>query len=791
MTLRYIVLIFVILIYTASALQAETLFEQQQSITGTVFDAETGETLPAANIIIKDTYRGTISNTEGRFGLSVSEFPVTLQVRFIGFQTMEIEFEEPAEDVEIMLQPVVSELEELVFTGEDPAIHIMERVIARKQIWRERLNSWEAEAYTRTRLSNEEGIVSITESFTTTWWDRDRGFREVVLDRRQTENILPDQNFSGVRYLPNFYDDDIMISGFRMIGVTHPDAFRYYDFKIAGQRQIDNDIVYDIDVIPKTRLQPVFKGRVSVLASEYALIEVNLVPGDMVRFPPPIRAFDLEYSQQFSNFGGEFWLPVDIRIDGLINIGIIGLSIPEIRFSQVSGITSYNVNIPVPDSLFRDTRQVTVDTLSTRKSRMFTSRQEAVPLSDEEREAYETIDSTKTVQDAFRPTGPLARFIDDDSGSARPQNFWDRIDYNPEVHFNRVDALYFGANPQIRVNRNLRIGFLAGYATGTENFAYGGNAFVSFGSARRTYASVNYTSKSQEQIQSRNYSRFFASSLPLVGYQDYYDHFQNDALRVAAGHRFRWLNVQPQVSFQHERHSSLAKTTNYSFGGGYIQRENPEIPEGLLNSVGFVLRAGDQAVPLGIVGTTGFTLRLEHSDPGLMTSDFDFTRLEATLDLRINTFLQRRFMPNTLDIRTTVFTSRGDLPPQRLGGFDGALGGFSPYGVFRTLRNRPLAGAHGAAVFWEHNFRSVPFELFGIDFLSRRSIGLLVHGASGRTWIDGNSFANNGFFPAYQDGWRHEAGISVNNIFGMFRFDTTFRIDQPGVYVGLSAARFF
>jgi hypothetical protein len=48
----------------------------------------------------------------------------------------------------------------------------------------------------------------------------------VQISTTQTSNIAEGQNFAGVSYLPNFYDDDIMIAGYRMVGITHPDALR-------------------------------------------------------------------------------------------------------------------------------------------------------------------------------------------------------------------------------------------------------------------------------------------------------------------------------------------------------------------------------------------------------------------------------------------------------------------------------------------------------------------------------------------------------------------------------------
>ncbi len=770
-------------------------------LTGRLVDAQTRESLPAANIQVKDTFRGSITNNQGFFEIRVSELPVTLVFRYIGYETQEVEFTEGATDKIVELMPSAVELDELVFTGEDPAIHIMERVIARKQIWRQELDSWKADAYTRQSLSNDTEIVTITESLSETWWQRGRGFREYIVDQRQTNNVLADQNFAGTSYLPNFYDDEIEVAGFRVIGVTHPNAFRYYDFRIEDRRILDGQTVYDIRVVPKSRLQPVFEGMISVLGDEYALIEVDLVPGEMIFFPPPVQEVNLSYRQQFSNYGGSFWLPTDVRISGKLEIGLPGFRIPEIRFNLVSSITNYEVNMAVPDSVFGRQAQISRldDVQRERLGRSFEIQSEFIPLSDEEQEAYDTIDSTRSIQDAFQPTGFLARLAGDGSGSEsgrQRSGFRDRLSINPDLRYNRAEAFYGGVNPGFRISRDISVSAKLGYGTGQEEFSYGGGIDLRVpGTSRRLSLGLTYDYDTALRISSANFIPLFSSVNMLAGFDDYFDYYNREQFRADVLYRIPsrvlGIRLEPGLSFSTEQHRSLEKTTSYSFRGGVQQRENPAIDEGRLNALAFSLRLGDTPAPFGIAGNSGALVRVEHSDGGWLGSDFDFTRYTASVDLRIDTFLQRRFLSNTLDIRLQGFTHSGDLPVQKFGGFDGRQALFTPFGGFKTAYNRMPEGEHGTAVFWEHNFRTIPFELLGLMGVARSGLGLIVHGASGRTWIDDERLQSLTFEPFYDDGWRHEIGVSLNSIFGIMRLDTAWRLDQPGFYIGISAARIF
>ena len=281
-----------------------------QILRGRVVDASTNETLPNATVQIAGTYRGTITNREGVFEIAVDDLPVDLVVRYIGYRTdtLTAHTETP---LEFRLQPVVLEMRQLVVTDEDPAVSIMREVIERKAVWQEKLSTFEAQAYSRYTFSNDSGIVAITESAATAWWDKDRGIREEITGTRSTGN------FPGVDAMPaaltmlNLYDDDVEISGHTLFGVTHPDALDKYVFTLGGMRSVDDVLIYDIAVEPKYRQTSAFVGTVSVMDGVFALIEARLRPGPAFIFPFPIRRYEVTYLQQFSNYGGDIWLPVD------------------------------------------------------------------------------------------------------------------------------------------------------------------------------------------------------------------------------------------------------------------------------------------------------------------------------------------------------------------------------------------------------------------------------------------------------------------------------------------------
>jgi TonB-dependent starch-binding outer membrane protein SusC len=70
--------------------QLERFEFQDETVTGVVRDANSGETMPGVNIIIEGTQTGTSTNIDGEFSLRVPSLDVNLVFSFIGYQTITV-----------------------------------------------------------------------------------------------------------------------------------------------------------------------------------------------------------------------------------------------------------------------------------------------------------------------------------------------------------------------------------------------------------------------------------------------------------------------------------------------------------------------------------------------------------------------------------------------------------------------------------------------------------------------------------------------------------------------------
>jgi hypothetical protein len=396
----------------------------QTVVSGFVRNAETGAPLSEATVQVEDGFQAMVTNAEGRFELSVDRLPVTLKVSRIGYFSQNLLLNSPLPaSVQIMLVPAIFDLDPVIVTDHESVEDIVRRMIENKNAWRARLKSLRAEAYSRFTLENDKDIVFMLEGLADAAWNPQNGWKATVKSFRRSSNNFVDDDLTNLRTLDrlaadalitNLYDDNILIGEHWLMGVTHPEALKSYRYEMEGQRLMDNRLIYDIRVTPKSRLFTGFTGRISVMDEDYAMVEAELKPSEAVIFPPPVREFSLTISQQFARFGAGFWLPVGLQMNAGLDVGIIGLMFPKMKGYLVSRLSNYQV-IGIPDD-----KAAPGDTLSTRPILSPPPRQTVfamndsllgdrmVPLTERERKAYATIDTTQTFIKAFEPKGVIA-----------------------------------------------------------------------------------------------------------------------------------------------------------------------------------------------------------------------------------------------------------------------------------------------------------------------------------------------------------------------------------------------
>lgn len=88
----------------------------QTKITGTVTSKDNGETIPGANVVVKGTTQGTITDMDGKFSLVLNSPNAVLQCSFIGFKPVETAVNGQKE-IHIKLESELVAIDEVVAVG--------------------------------------------------------------------------------------------------------------------------------------------------------------------------------------------------------------------------------------------------------------------------------------------------------------------------------------------------------------------------------------------------------------------------------------------------------------------------------------------------------------------------------------------------------------------------------------------------------------------------------------------------------------------------------------------------
>jgi hypothetical protein len=770
-----------ILILLLFTIPTGSFSRQAAIIRGTVIDAATSAPLVAANIRLAGTARGTITNGQGKFVLPVDSTGQAFILSYLGYdpETVQVARSMTAPLV-CRLTPSPIRIPEVIVLAEDPAVEIIRQAIAHKRIWMDKLKNYSFEAFTRQVLRRDTAIASITESYTTGYMKTGDTLREVVRQKRQTANIPMAENPAAVRRIINFNEDKINLFSIRanngsrrmiFTGPTAPDALDNYDYKLLKTHYMHGIEVYEIQMAAKSRFQPLFNGTISIASGTFAVMGVDIVPNNLSGIPF-VSDFHLRFKQEFSLYDSIFWMPSNIHTSGTIQLGVVGISFPAIGIDLLSSLSDYRINGDIPDTILRKPT-LSVDSAAVKFDSSYWKSNERIPLTTEEQTAYNSLDSTQTLQKQFEPKGPLATLTGKSAGGLLGLL---------DLHFNRTQGLYLGGSHTFHLpGQAATIDASAGYGLGDNRPYYDFGAAMPVPEINFLTLRGSFYHRLQNRPDGNFYGALPISISALFDKNDYRNYFLSHGWNLSLTLRAARA-VTFTTAFTAARDYSLATSTDFSiFFPSKKYRENPPVQEGSLRAVELSFHAGEKPEPIDIVSRNSLDMTIEHSSHGLAESDFNFTRFDVEFNRSISTMIPEMLFPPTLRLRIAAGgVIDGTLPPQRRNSLDVRLGVYGPFGVLRGASVGEFEGNRFITISVEHNFRSIPFSLLGVSSVTGANTELLLHGTAAQIWRDDIPLLPH---------WYGEAGFGIGRIFDFLRADITYRITPPRAFfmtVGIS-----
>ncbi len=567
-----------------------TAFEY--SVKGIVLDKESGKAVPGASIRIAGTNKGTYSSSGGKFRLPFISGNVTLNINSIGYESENIEIEEPNNDtLVILLQPRSVNLEGVEKTAAIEPDEIIRRAIRRKQENLSKIRTFKGLLYSKLlfelngspftsasssgnklavsaavgdKKENDKFQYFILESFSDIMKDYDKQItRTFIKQRKQTANIVPDNNVMAITDFVNFYDENIKFLNTEMITPLNKDALSYYDFRLLEKSILGDRYVYILEVKPKTELIPLFEGTIKIVEGTYNLVELELKTSKQTAI-----AFirNVSLMQKFKEVEKDIWHPGMLEVKGKANVEVVkGLVDIEMDLTATSIYNELQVNVPLPDSIYKTTFKRTTSVSATADSAKneFWEQNSMREISEREKEIYTKVDSIVVRSDSLKK-------------NASPWSFsW----LSPYINFNRVTSAEIGLSPSLSYRRNTLSSDIF-WSFGLRRPAGKLELEIPLSGRFRSRLSLTGSVFSHGFVSSANIGQsLLVNSLTstLFHYDNYNFHLQEGWNAVF---KYDYRKFYFRAYIEYSNHSPLSKTTNRSLFVNTRWRENPDIISG-------------------------------------------------------------------------------------------------------------------------------------------------------------------------------------------------------------------
>ncbi|MCZ4695196.1 carboxypeptidase-like regulatory domain-containing protein [Ancylomarina euxinus] len=493
------------------------------TISGSIRDSKTKESIPFANVVIKNTTNGMMSDIEGSFILDVEKFPCTLVIKFIGYKTNEITVKNQEQILDILLEEDVYSLNEIIVKPDNAYERSLLRKVVknRKRNNPDHLSNLSYTDYTRTTvfLSNlgiktaqsgtfkesADAFVKTSESTlmmpffmdeTVSSHQRADKRKQSQVIAQKTDGILSQINTQVKSILEkkittefNFYNNQINILARGFPSPISNTGLLYYNIYLSDSTIYNNIKHYKFNYFPKSYKNITFKGHFWVESESWALTEIkaSLPNSANLNFVK-----DLEVFVNYEKLNKDQWFYKTQKINLKLTLNKKeGKKRKKKNFDVQKLICYRNANTNTIQLLNTNSKSEYLIQNSIESSEeILAIRKEFAPLDSFERSAYTGIKKLK--ENKFIRVA--------DKFSAMTINGYynmGKLDLGPYFSFyrkNEIEGNRFTIplRTSEKLFKNFMLGAYVGYGNKNKEFAYGGNMKYLLPNTQRSILSTNY-----------------------------------------------------------------------------------------------------------------------------------------------------------------------------------------------------------------------------------------------------------------------------------------------------------
>ncbi len=430
--------------------------------------------LPFVNVYIKGTTIGSTANVNGDYSFDIKPGNYELVFKMISYrQHIEkiVAVKEPIE-LNVVLQPETVTLPgvEIKADAEDPAYAVIRQAMKKRKFYLDQVKTFSCDVYIKglqrmkkfpKKFMGEEvnddgwidttsGIFYLSESVSKfNFRQPDKIHEEMISSKVSGDNKAFSYNQAS-EMLFNFYENLMEVRQLTDRGFVSPisnSAFLYYRYKLLGTFYENGQMINKIQVIPKRKNDPVFRGEIYIMENTWRIhsLELTLTKDAQIDFVDT-----LVINQVHVPVEKDIWMPFTNKFSFMFSfLGFKG----DGYFTGTS--SNYILDPDFPRNYFKGEEMKVLEGAN-KKDTGYWKETRPVPLTQEEKNDYRKRDSLE----ALRNSKPYLDSLDRKTNKFKFSNLflgytydkrfkkesWDFSSLLQNVNYNTVQGLNIGIN---------------------------------------------------------------------------------------------------------------------------------------------------------------------------------------------------------------------------------------------------------------------------------------------------------------------------------------------------------
>ena len=806
--------IFLINIFLVIALTAVTRNTKAQTtkVSGKVVDIISREPLPFINVVFKGTTAGSTTDFDGNYTVTTDKISDSLIFTYIGYDRLAIKIKQgETQQFNVGLSASTVALKEVVIKpGENPAHAILKKVINNKPLNdREKLDYYQYQVYNKiefdinnindkfkksavvkpfkfvfdnidsTNIAEKPSLpLFLSESISELFYRKKPKVTKEIIKATKVAGIDNESvsQFTGDLYQNvNIYDNAILVFGKNFTSPVSDAGLFFYRYYLIDSMVVDGKYCYQIQFKPKRKQSLCFVGNMWINDTTFAIkrLEMNMAGDANINY---INTFNVV--QDYRNVEGSWFL----KKDKLVVDFIIQKNKPGFYGRKTTSYSKFVLNKPIEENFYSKTDNLIVEAEAKDKNERFWIENRHDQLSKNEQGIYKMIDTIRTIR-AFKTYQEIIQSV---TSGYLLMGYFELGPINKLYSRNNIEGsrIRLGGRTSNKFSKRHEFSGYAAY--GFKDFTYkyciGYRGFIT--KNPRQMVGFNYKNDYEILGQSQNgfsYDNFIATIFrirPLTNLTNLQDY--------SAYYSYEWFpGFQNKISLVHRIYTPVA-----GFKYNYIGSENnvQEQPNIITSEIRIFARlaidekylAGEfERISLGTKWPV-FSVHYNAGIKGVFASNYKYHK--------INLNIVDRFRINPIGYTDYVLDAGkifGNVPFPLMeihGGNETYF--YDPY-AFNMMRFYEFVSDKYASLSVSHHFEGfflnkIPLmrKLKWREVASGKVLVGSVNPKSSQILMFPNALNTLNGKPYY------EAGIGVENIFKILRFDLLWRLshlDNPDI----------